>query len=450
MSRQSRENKRRFRFISGRKDGKLSMGDGHSADGKLSAGDKRYAGKRAAPARGKGGEAERGKNDKRKRPGDEIPAEFSLSPRTRIAIEVQGYNLTRLVSRLGEAGIKVYGAKKPAANRLILRIAAKDSEKTFAICKSMWYNYNVVSRSGLFAYLRSRANRAGVLLGAAIVFAAMTFMGSFCLGVEIEGTNRVPARDIKIALASGGIRAGAKLADVDEREAARLVRGVAGVAEASVRFRGGTLVVSVAERDESTAAEVGKKAIFSGYDAVVTKVICSGGTAAVKAGDAVKRGDLLIEGALYSSEGNVIAEVPARGAVYGRVSVKRVYEAVTGGTITRRTGRSATVTRIKLPFGGGGKKLPFATCETERTEAVLNAFLPIRAERITCYETEKTRDERTIEEIAEYYRREVFEEFVAEGTDVTVKSHIEEKGGNVYEITVYAEAERALSADKGE
>lgn len=139
-----------------------------------------------------------------------------------------------------------------------------------------------------------------------------------------------------------------------------------------------------------------------------------------------KKGDLLIEGALYNQEGEKLTDVNASGTVYGTVVKNKRYVVSTEAYTYRRTGNKKTVTTLGFMGLKIGKSVsPFAFYESETTEAALSALLPIKVKRTVFYETEVVREERKPEELAEFYKQKEMEEFTAAAENIKTSAHIE-------------------------
>ena len=375
-----------------------------------------------------------------------VPVYFKASLTDCVTIEIIGFNQVRLLARLAEEEISVLGLERSGSRVMRLRVRKKQSKKTFAICESMCYTYSVVARDGVFSYLYANARRAGVAVGALLLAALTFFLCGFVMRIEINDLSGIGRLELISYLKENDIGVGSRISALDREEIRRTVNAYDGVAESGVEIRGNTLVINVVERDSSAAEEEKRAAIASLYDARVTRVICSGGTSRVEVGQIVKKGDLLIEGALYNQEGEKLTDVNASGTVYGTVVKNKKYVVSTEAYTYRRTGNKKTVTTLGFMGLKIGKSVsPFAFYESETTEAALSALLPIKVKRTVFYETEVVREERKPEELAEFYKQKEMEEFTAAAENIKTSAHIEALAPGLYGISVYVEAETVIS-----
>ncbi len=375
-----------------------------------------------------------------------VPAYFRASLTDCVTIEITGFNQVRLLARLADEGISVLGVERGGSRVMRLRVRKKQSEKTFAICESMCYTYSVVAYDGMLACLFANARRAGVAAGALLLAALTFFFSGFVMRIEINDMESIGRLELISYLKESDVGVGSRISALDREEIRSVVNAYDGVAESSVEIRGNTLVINVVERDSSTSGAEKRAAITSLYDARVTRVICAGGTSRVEVGQIVKKGDLLIEGALYNQEGEKMTDVNASGTVYGTVVKTSKYVVSTDAYTYRRTGNKKTVTALGFMGLKIGKNVsPFPFYESETTEATLSSFLPIRVTRTVFYETEAVRESRTPEELAEFYRQKELEEFTAAAENIEASAHVEAIAPGLYGISVYVEAETVIS-----
>lgn len=375
-----------------------------------------------------------------------LPSTFSFSLFTCFTVGIDGFNQPKLLSTLGKAGVRVKNVQKSSQKRMTMRILAKDGKKTFAICEKLCYNYEVVSRDGLFAYFSGRLGRAGIVAGTLACAALTFFYGGTITRVEVSGLESISRSDFIETLAENGYGVGVRSEKIDRDEVRKFVNSLDGIAECGAEVKGNTLIVRVIERDRSSEIR-GGKAVVATSDAVITRVVCKSGTPKFRTGEVVRKGSTLIEGTLYDGEGNPIAEIAADGEVYGTTVTAVTKIVSTAAYRFERTGKKSVKTSVGFGkfFTIGKSVSPFASFETETRENSLTAILPLRFTRTEFYETAKVENARSIEEIAEETRAIVESEFTKTATSITSTAHITEIAKDLYEIRVLVTAETLIS-----
>lgn len=376
-----------------------------------------------------------------------VESRFSPSFFTFITLKIEGFNQPKLLSELGKGGIGLKTVKKSSQKCMTIRIPQKDGAKTFAICEKLCYNYEVVSRDGLFAYFLGRLGRAGIVAGTLACAALTFFCGGMITRVEVSGLESISQSDFIATLADNGYGVGARAAAIDREEVRKFVNSIDGVAECGAEVKGNTLIVRVIERDRSSESH-GGKAVVATMDAVITRVVCKSGTLKFRTGDVVKKGSTLIEGTLYDGEDNPIAEIAADGEVYGTTVTAVTKIVSTAAYRFERTGQKSVKTSVSFGklFGIGKRVSPFRSFETETRESSFTAFLPLKFTRTEFFETTKVENDRSIEEIENDVREKAEQEFTTTATSITSTAHVAVLAQDLYEIRVLVTAETLISA----
>jgi hypothetical protein len=185
-------------------------------------------------------------------------------------------------------------------------------------------------------------------------------------------------------------------------------------------------------------------------DGIVTRIYVVRGTAAVKAGDAVRRGQVLIAGYTLDPNG-VMTECRAEGEVFARVwySSSRLF--FPERIVYERTGNSRTerdVTVFGLRFKGKSAAAPYAHFETEtcRTRAFERFFAPVWIERRVIYEVAEKLIKADFErEKADLFAQTLNEaQFLADGRRSVNTVHDVRDMGNYISVTCNIEVERTI------
>lgn len=358
-------------------------------------------------------------------------------------ITVRGFNQRRLLNALASGGVTVKRLRKISQSEMRIIIERKYTANCFAICREMCYNYSVDGVFGLLGLAKAALKRAGSLLAALLVLVAAVWLNGRITSVSVLGADEAISDAIEAKLSDRGI--GRLTPKVDGL--AKRVREIAlesdDIADCSVEIRGTRLVLTVRERESATFPNDFAEEVVSGYDAVVTKVVVRHGTAKVKVGQTVKRGQTLIEGVSYSTSGEPLMKTRAAGVVYGTVARRRSFVVGEVSTARERTGRTARVTTLEF-FGArvGGGKSPFERSKAKITTARLCGF--IRVTSVFYEETRLVEKSKSLDELTRECTAKATAECFGEG-EIKVRTHAREICAGTYEIIVFTENERIIS-----
>ncbi|MBQ7224883.1 MAG: sporulation protein YqfD [Clostridia bacterium] len=381
----------------------------------------------------------------KKERGNTAPARFSLS-KSQVKVAVTGFNRARLLDALAREGITVKRVINITSNQFIIIIYQKEYAKTFAICNRLCYNCIVVEYIGLVFWLKSKLNRIALLVGALSVVTLFCLSNAFLLDIKVTGAENIATTQFLTYLKSNGVKVGAVKGSLNHDEIREITRSFENVAECSVKVVGHTLFIHLTERDQTTPSPSSAQNLCSRYDATVTRIVCEKGTAKVKVGQRVRKGETLIEGKLYDQLGQEMLETEASGKVYGTVTQKRVFIASTTSYAVIRTGKSKAITSLYLWGMAIGKATsPYESYESECTQTFL-PLLPVKAERTVFYETALKKVEQTLDEMVEKCAEKAHAEFIDDVNEgVEVKTHAQKLTETEYEITVYLTTEREIT-----
>ena len=212
----------------------------------------------------------------------------------------------------------ILGRRKKRGRRLILRYADYDA---FAdACRENGVAFTLVKRSGLPELRRRYGRRLGLFIGGAIFIAAIFIADDFVWRIDVSGNEAVSDETIINELDALGFRLGTRHKNVDyDVLHNRFLLASPDISWIAVNMKGSVARVEVreyikggGERDDSPAN------IVADEGGVITQVSDFAGSAQVKIGDEVVKGQLLISG-IVDYEDAPTEIVRARGEVYAEV-----------------------------------------------------------------------------------------------------------------------------------
>lgn len=244
-----------------------------------------------------------------------------------VMIRVNGCSAERLLSRSAAEGILLREIR-PLPDGVTLWVPVGQVRPFGQLCRRYGCRFRLLKKEG-FPFLCWRAARHKVMLMGMVLFLlAVPISGLFVWQVEVVGLEGPLQAQVEEFCSQEGLYVGAFRPGCDTGALAeKLLTTFPFLRFASVHVQGTRYTVEVEEKlpepvvvQESEPAQVVAK-----VDAVVTEVAVSAGTAAVKAGDVVQRGDMLIDGRLTLRDGEVpVGETltHAAGRVMGRFEIQ--------------------------------------------------------------------------------------------------------------------------------
>lgn len=283
-------------------------------------------------------------------------------------------------------------------------IKSSDYETVNAILNAFSIDFQRVSYYGGARTIDLIKRRAFMIVGLIIGLMMVFIASQFVYKVEISGNNRYNGVIERVLIDSGisGVMYKGKL-DTDALEL-KIVECIPEVTNATVYIDGAVLKVNTVT-NETPSVPVGADArVLSAYQAIITRIYVSSGTANVSVGDSVKKGDILIEGHINTnkedyqepSDGNYVP-VEAKGEVFGKVYYHKRVVLTDTAVISEYTGNVEK--RRDLYIGnmliGKPHKKPFENYSSSVSYDTLSFILPLKVVTTVYRETAERVVDRT-------------------------------------------------------
>ena len=366
-------------------------------------------------------------------------------------INCEARNCQRLINKFLEKDIPI---KKIRIQGDTLRFCIEDKyiSKSAEIISGSGVNYTIESRGGKKLLTQIALRYLSLALTAIAVVACLVFMKDVCFGIDIVCDDSDVKSKISEIIQIDDIRPYMLKKKVDTKSLSqKLSKDIDEVGFANCYFDGGKLKIEVKKVHIIDEEEEYSK-IVADRDCIITRVLVYSGTAVVKAGDVVKKGDTLIEGYIDTnpeSEDNERLIVPADGLVYAETAyVKNI---TLSDKVVRnvRTGESWKSTDIYL-FGKriGNKKNPdYEQFQMIEEQKIFGSVIPIKAVTRTYYKTvseEIQLDDAQIEEQISLASIELWQE-IPEQSKLLNNYTYKKKVDNLHIIDIYYIIEEIVS-----
>lgn len=175
-----------------------------------------------------------------------------------------------------------------------------------------------VKTGGIPVFLEKYRRRYGLMLGGVIIAALIIISTQVVWDIRVTGNSTITAADVKNELASVGFSVGSKIGvrDMDEIANSVLAKSEK-IAWLSINMKGNVALVQIREKTFPNTGEKESSTsnIVASCDGVIERLEVKRGTPAVKEGDVVRKGELLISGLSELKYGGYRAE-QAIGNVY--------------------------------------------------------------------------------------------------------------------------------------
>lgn len=309
-----------------------------------------------------------------------------------IRLRIEGLMLERLLERAVGQGARFARVERDGPHAMAFETGARGARILRALCQRHSLRIETVRLTGAHALLAWLKRRWTLLAGLALCVAALFWYTQRIWIIEVSfvggGETVLDAGAIARLLREAGLRPGVKAqsVDTDAIELALYAR-TEELSFVGARRQGVRLLVEVAEALPAPQVyEIDNaRDLVAACDGVIVSVNAQSGVAAVKPGDTVRRGDVLIRGEERSGADSTRG-VAALGSVVARTWFEAYADAPTTRVERVYTGRTSVHSQLRLmdktwTLAQGER---FAQCE-ETTHAlpIVGLFVPLSIERTT-------------------------------------------------------------------
>ncbi|MGL5820649.1 MAG: sporulation protein YqfD [Sarcina sp.] len=264
-----------------------------------------------------------------------------------ISIEVKLLKKEGFLNLLANNKVFVKNVRNVDAVTLRCDIRYSDYKELKKLVKRLKGKVKIVSRGKLLLFFLNAKGKASFLFGSVALIAIFFIMSKFVWRIEIEGKTYLPPYEIRLALKELGVEPGVSKNKINVYDLEKKIENaIDEIMWINIRIEGGTMNVKYEEKKATLIQEdsniAGKEKIAS-MDGEIKRIYTSSGTAKVKVGDIVKKGDTLIVGEQIIKDPLIDGEsikktVKSDGVIIANTFYEKIVEVQTSGNIEERTG----------------------------------------------------------------------------------------------------------------
>lgn len=304
-------------------------------------------------------------------------------------IKCTGLNLVKFVNECVNHNIELQGLKRLKNDEVEFYLTDSDLNKFNSLNLSN-YNIEIEKFGGIRKILSFLLLRIGLIIGLVASIVLLILCNNRLLHIEIIGLTSLSEEEVEKSINDYGINKFSSL-NVNISELENYLTETFNLSLVSIITKGNTMIVSIKEELPELSEDY--TAIIANYDMVINSITVYSGTAKVKSGDIVYKGDILVEP--YYLDGENKIEIKPCAEIIGDTFFNASYSFYREEDVLIRTGKKKIIestymlgnTKIFSSFSENN----FLEYEEEESEKnISNYFLPIKVKNKVIYELAST------------------------------------------------------------
>lgn len=299
-----------------------------------------------------------------------------------VTICLTGENAEQLLNNAAKNGINIWGLRCKKGN-ITGNISVKHFFMLRFIKRGIKCKVKIINKKGLVFFTNKYKKRFGFIIGFTLFLLILNILSEFIWIINVNGNITVSTIDILNSCKNIGITQGVFSKKINpQNDAQRLLLLQDGLAWASLNIEGSVLTVNLSEIKASDKEERKLPSnIKADFDGKIRKIDVVSGNVAVKVGDYVKKGDLLVSGIVEQmgstlfihSQGQIIAQTQRsfieRGDFVQQIKTKN------NNTISRNV---VEIFGIRIPLYLGSVKGEYDFIKKSKDIEILGKRVPIK------------------------------------------------------------------------
>lgn len=300
-----------------------------------------------------------------------------------VRVKVTGTYPERIINICYKNSLTVWGIKKKNGE-LFFNILSKDFKALKALRNKSGVKIKIKYKIGLPFAIKKHKKRVGLLIGTVVFFGVLYFLSGFVWNIKVYGNNAVSTAEIMQVANEMGICEGMLKSKINSPEMRNtMLYKFNKLSWVSFNLEGSLLTINVSEtKPQEQENNKTPTNLVAAKDGVIKYLEIKNGYAAVKVGQAVKKGELLVSGAaefkegvasFFNSNGKVLAETEI---VYTETIALKQNVMLPNGKVT--TKKVLQFFGLNIPLYLGSVKGEYSKNVKEYYIKTENNYLPIK------------------------------------------------------------------------
>ncbi len=303
-----------------------------------------------------------------------------------VTIRVEGFFIERFINICISKRILLHNIQREKSTLMYANISINNYKRIKEVAKKTKTSVKITNKVGLPFVMHKYRKRKIFGVFFLIIFVGIIVLSNYIWNIDIEGNINITKEEILTLLEENGLYIGVAKDDINTKSIINKIRlSRKDIGWIGINIEGTNAIIKVKEAD--IAPELIDKDeycnIVSDKEGIITQINVQSGTAVVKEGDIIKKGDLLVEGTMQGSYSDK-RYVHSSADIQARVWYSKKCKATLNTQIPVPTGNeekrySMNIKNFKINFYKTLSKFKkYDTIDTNKKIALFsNFYLPI-------------------------------------------------------------------------
>lgn len=234
-----------------------------------------------------------------------------------VTVQIEGFFTERFINLCKINNIKIWDVRNIVKGVMRFKINIKDFKKLRKISKKTKCKVLIKEKKGVYFTLFKYRKRKIVFVLLFLVLIFSISFSTFVWNIEVIGNETISKEEIIDNLKESGLFIGKSKIGLDKKDIVNNFRTkLSDISWAGLEIDGTRAIIKVVEKtriDENNVQKINPGDIVATKSGVITKIVAEKGTSKCKVMDYVEKGNVLVEGNVYSRDNEIMEEVPAKG-----------------------------------------------------------------------------------------------------------------------------------------
>lgn len=271
-----------------------------------------------------------------------------------VTVQIEGFFTERFINLCKINNIKIWDIRNIVKGVIRFKINIKDFKKLRRISKKTKCKVLIKEKKGIYFTLFKYRKRKLVFVLLLLVIIFSISFSTFVWNIEVIGNETISKEEIIDNLKESGLFIGKSRIGLDKKDIVNTFRTkMSCISWVGIEIDGTKAIIKVVEKtklDENNVQNINPGDIIATKSGVITKMVAEKGTSKCKVMDYVEKGNVLVEGNVYSRDNEIMEEVPAKG--YAMIDSIYVFEKdyLLKKTEKKYTGKKRTTFGITVDY----------------------------------------------------------------------------------------------------